>query len=91
MSADDMTAVRPKIGAGSAKRGRSRSSAVAASAFVLFFLILLIANYLVGHLFFAPSSSIAIPYTFFKQQVEAGNVQNVTSNGIRSEAPSRRR
>jgi len=39
------------------------------------------ANYLVAQLFFPEPSAITIPYTFFKQQVEAGNVADVTSVG----------
>ena len=47
----------------------------------LVFLVLLAGNYLVAQLFFPEPSSITIPYTFFKQQVEAGNVADVTSVG----------
>jgi cell division protease FtsH len=47
----------------------------------LFFLVLLIANYVLAQVFFPAPSSITIPYTFFKAQVEAGNVQEVTSVG----------
>ena len=47
----------------------------------LLFLVVLSANYLVAQLFFPEPSSITIPYTFFKQQVEAGNVADVTSVG----------
>jgi cell division protease FtsH len=47
----------------------------------LLFLVLLVANYLVTQVFFPESASITIPYTFFKQQVEAGNVADVTSVG----------
>ena len=45
------------------------------------FLVLMLANYLVTRVFFPEPSSITIPYTFFKQQVEAGNVEDVTSVG----------
>jgi len=44
------------------------------------FLLVMIANYMGTQLFFQPSS-ITVPYTFFKQQVEAGNVEDVTSVG----------
>ena len=47
----------------------------------LIFLVLLAGNYLVAQLFFPEPSSITVPYTFFKQQVEAGNVADVTSVG----------
>ena len=41
----------------------------------------MIANYVATQLFFPEPSSITIPYTFFKKQVEAGNVEAVTSVG----------
>jgi len=47
----------------------------------LVFLIFLIANYAVTRLFFPEPSSITIPYSVFKQQVAAGNVEDVTSVG----------
>lgn len=47
----------------------------------MIFLVLMIANYVATQLFFPEPSSITIPYTFFKKQVEAGNVQDVTSVG----------
>ena len=34
----------------------------------------MLANYVVTQVFFTEPSSIAIPYSLFKQQVEAGNV-----------------
>jgi cell division protease FtsH len=45
------------------------------------FLLVMIANYVATQLFFPEPSSITIPYTFFKKQVEAGNVEDVTSVG----------
>jgi cell division protease FtsH len=39
----------------------------------------MIANYAVTQLFYPEPSSITVPYTFFKAQVEAGNVEDVTS------------
>ena len=45
------------------------------------FLLVMIANYAATQLFFPEPSSITIPYTFFKKQVEAGNVEDVTSVG----------
>jgi cell division protease FtsH len=39
------------------------------------------ANYLAVRLFFPEPTSVTIPYSFFKQQVEAGNVGGVTSVG----------
>ena len=47
----------------------------------LIFLVLMMANYLLMRVFFPEPSSITIPYTFFKKQVEAGNVEDVTSVG----------
>jgi cell division protease FtsH len=47
----------------------------------LIFLVLMIANYVVTQVFFPEPSSITIPYTFFKKQVEAGNVADVISLG----------
>jgi cell division protease FtsH len=47
----------------------------------LIFAVLMMANYVVTRVFFPEPSSITIPYTFFKQQVAAGNVENVTSVG----------
>ena len=47
----------------------------------VFFLVLLAANYLVMRAFFAEPPSVTVPYTFFKQQVIAGNVVEVTSAG----------
>ena len=41
----------------------------------------MLGNYVVTRVFFPEPSSITIPYTFFKQQVEAGNVEDVTSVG----------
>ena len=45
------------------------------------FLFVLAANYLVSRAFFSEPPSISIPYTFFKRQVLAGNVTEVTSAG----------
>jgi len=47
----------------------------------LIFLVFVIANYVVTRVFFPEPSSLTIPYTFFKQQVAAGNVADVTSVG----------
>jgi cell division protease FtsH len=47
----------------------------------LIFLVLVIGNYLAAQLFFPEPAWITIPYTVFKQQVEAGNVEDVTSVG----------
>jgi cell division protease FtsH len=47
----------------------------------LIFLVLMAANYLLTRVFFSEPSSITVSYTFFKKQVEAGNVDYVTSAG----------
>ncbi|MCX6550772.1 MAG: ATP-dependent zinc metalloprotease FtsH [Acidobacteria bacterium] len=47
----------------------------------LLFLVIMLANYLATQFFFPDPVSITVPYTFFKQQVEAGNVADVTSVG----------
>jgi cell division protease FtsH len=47
----------------------------------LIFLVLLLGNYAISQLFFQEPDAITIPYTFFKQQVAAGNVADVTSVG----------
>jgi FtsH Extracellular len=47
----------------------------------LIFPALLLANYLLVRVFFPEPSSVTIPYTVFKTQVQTGNVQDVTSVG----------
>src|SRR6476659_6268166 len=47
----------------------------------LVFLVLLTVNYVGTRVFFREASSIVVPYTFFKAQVDAGNVEDVTSVG----------
>jgi cell division protease FtsH len=47
----------------------------------LLLLVFVFANYVAMPFFFPEPSSITVPYTFFKQQVEAGNVSDVTSVG----------
>jgi FtsH Extracellular len=42
---------------------------------------LLVANWLLGSLFLAPSSRLQVPYTEFQSQLTAGNVESVTSEG----------
>ena len=42
---------------------------------------LMMANYLLMPVLFPEPASITIPYTFFKKQVAAGNVEGVTSLG----------
>jgi len=47
----------------------------------LLLLVFMFANYVAMPFFFPEPSSITVPYTFFKQQVETGNVADVTSVG----------
>jgi cell division protease FtsH len=47
----------------------------------LIFLVLLIANYFISRAFFVAQPPITVSYTFFKQQVEAGNVASVVGAG----------
>src|SRR5579862_5760626 len=47
----------------------------------LTFLVIVIGNYVVTQVIFPEPASITISYTFFKGQVEAGNVETVTSVG----------
>jgi len=47
----------------------------------LIFLVLMMANYVVTRVLFPEPSWITIPYTLFKQQVAAGNVEGVISMG----------
>ena len=47
----------------------------------LIFVALLIGNYVVSKVFFPEPESISVSYTFFKKQVEAGNVESVTGVG----------
>jgi cell division protease FtsH len=47
----------------------------------LILMVVITANYVLTRVFFPEPSSIIIPYTFFKQQVEAGNVEAVSSEG----------
>jgi len=47
----------------------------------LVFLLLLLVNYLLMQTFLGEPAAITIPYTFFKQQVQSGNVKEVTGIG----------
>jgi len=69
--------------------GRSKSSKGAAPGrprlkpqlWGLIFLIIMMVNYMMTRVFFAEPPSMTISYTFFKQQVAAGNVDVITSVG----------
>jgi FtsH Extracellular len=77
---------RPKA----SKEGTGRSRRLSQPWWVIFLLVLSV-NYVATQLFFSESSSITIPYTFFKMQVEAGNVEDVTSVGDSIQGRLRRR
>jgi cell division protease FtsH len=47
----------------------------------LWFLLILVANYLLVRALFTGSEPTTVPYTFFKQQVKEGNVERVYSRG----------
>jgi len=47
----------------------------------LIIVVVMMTNYLVTHVFYSEPPSVNVPYTFFKQQVGAGNVERVTSIG----------
>jgi len=58
-----------------------RPSPIRPQPWWLIFLLFLLLNYLLMQTFLGEPSAITIPYTFFKQQVEAGNVKEVTGVG----------
>src|SRR5512145_21080 len=47
----------------------------------MLFLVVMATNFMVMRACFPEPPSITVPYTFFKQQVEAGNVVSVTGVG----------
>src|SRR5829696_9945480 len=58
----------------------------------LWFALILLANFLVVRLLFpGPEAPVEVPYTFFKEQVRAGNVEAIYSQVTRSRAASRSR
>ena len=80
-----MTNLPPDSAAPNSSNGRPKPTADRApwqpQPWWLIFLVLMIANYLLAQVFFQAPSSITVPYTFFKAQVEVGNVADVTSVG----------
>ena len=81
MSSDHAVVAPSKSAAGSQKNPEPSRGLWQRQPLWLIFLTVMIANYVMAHLFFPASSSITVPYTFFKQQVQAGNVENVSSTG----------
>jgi cell division protease FtsH len=48
----------------------------------LWFVLLLLVNFLVvSYLFPGPKAPVEVPYTFFKEQVKAGNVEQISTRG----------
>ena len=80
-----MTNLPPDSAAPTSSNGRPKPTADGApwqpQPWWLIFLVLMLANYLLAQVFFPAPSSITVPYTFFKAQVEVGNVADVTSVG----------
>jgi len=64
-----------------AKKAPSRQLRLWPQPWWVIFLVLVVANHVLVRLFFPEPSSITIPYSFFKAQVDAGNVGDVTSVG----------
>jgi cell division protease FtsH len=64
---------RPSRGRPQPSRGRPRPS------FWLVLAVMLVLNWFVSSLFLAPPSRTEVSYTFFREQVEAGNVAEITA------------
>jgi len=58
--------------------------------FWIYLVVLLVLNYLISTFFFSGPSRITVPYTTFLQQVQAANVKDLSTQGTRSRAISRR-
>ena len=64
------------------KQGPDWRSTLRLPRFWLMLLALLLVNWLIAPLLFPePRDRVTVPFTFFKDQVEAGNVQEITSQG----------
>ena len=73
---------RPGPEAGGPPSGnRGKPSARPPRSIWLWFLLILLGNYLLVQALFSGSEPITVPYTFFKQQVKEGNVAQVYSRG----------
>ncbi len=68
-------------GAKSSKDAASGRRPLRPQPWWLIFLLVVTANYVARRVFFPEPPSMVVSYTFFKKQVEAGNVENVTSAG----------
>ena len=77
-----------KGGSATADRGPSATKAPTgwrrhwrAQPWWVIFLALMAINYLVSRVFFPEPNSLTVPYSFFKAQLEAGNIDTLTSKG----------
>src|SRR5215203_2525431 len=62
--------------------GRSRGPGKMSARSWLWFALLLLLNFLVvSYLFPDPEAPVEVPYTLFKEQVEASNVEEISSRG----------
>src|ERR1051325_5481241 len=64
-----------------AKKAPSRQLRLWPQPSWVIFLVLVVANHVLVRLLFPEPSSITIPYSFFKAQIEAGNIADVVSVG----------
>ncbi len=64
-----------------ATRGTSGQPRIRPQAWWLLFAALMVANYLLSRTVLREPVSVSVPYTFFKRQVQEGNVADVTSVG----------
>ena len=65
----------------SAKDAASGQRRIQPRPWWLIFVVLLTGNYILTRVLFPEPSSITVSYTFFKKQIEAGNIENVTGVG----------
>jgi cell division protease FtsH len=62
--------------------GPQRSGRLPPARSWLWFVLLLVVNFLVvSYLFPGPEAPVEVPYTFFKEQVKAGNVEQISTRG----------
>ncbi len=80
-SPSDTGAAGRAAGGSNAQKGAATGSRRRPQPWWLVFLVILSANYLAMQFFYPEPTAITIPYTFFKSQIEAGNVADVTSVG----------
>src|SRR5215212_4626524 len=61
--------------------GRRGPGGLPARWWLWFALLLLLNFFVVSYLFPGPQAPVEVPYTFFKEQVEAGNVKEISTRG----------